>query len=174
MGNCSIPQPKHPEERATNMSADREPEEAEPLPEQAAAQAQARQEDMEWVRFVPPALNGKNKITKTSWKMAAQRTAVWEARALFAGWGLKLHIPPLDKYLHILLNSALSQERKSVLRGSGGGAESPDQWNCGSADHNYSLRTKQKRNPHGHTNKPAKQAEGSGRAKVLALTTWGP
>ncbi|KAJ1145082.1 hypothetical protein NDU88_011374 [Pleurodeles waltl] len=39
MGDCSTPQPKRPGGRATNPSADREPEEAEQLPEQAAAQA---------------------------------------------------------------------------------------------------------------------------------------
>ncbi|KAJ1109193.1 hypothetical protein NDU88_006557 [Pleurodeles waltl] len=47
MGDCSTPQPKRPGGRATNLSADREPEEAEPLPEQAAAQAQARQVRLE-------------------------------------------------------------------------------------------------------------------------------
>ncbi|KAJ1165140.1 hypothetical protein NDU88_005569 [Pleurodeles waltl] len=47
MGDCSPPQPKHPGGRPTNPSADREPEEAEPLPEQVAAQAQARQVRLE-------------------------------------------------------------------------------------------------------------------------------
>ncbi|KAJ1219067.1 hypothetical protein NDU88_006638 [Pleurodeles waltl] len=43
MGDCSTPQPKPPGGCATNSSADTEPEKAEPLLEQAAAQAQARQ-----------------------------------------------------------------------------------------------------------------------------------
>ncbi|KAJ1184655.1 hypothetical protein NDU88_001458 [Pleurodeles waltl] len=42
MGGCSTSQPKRPGRRATNPSADREPEEVEPLPEQAVAQAQAQ------------------------------------------------------------------------------------------------------------------------------------
>ncbi|KAJ1199526.1 hypothetical protein NDU88_003360 [Pleurodeles waltl] len=47
MGDCSTPQPKRPGGCATNPSADREPEEAETLPEQAATQAQVRQAQLE-------------------------------------------------------------------------------------------------------------------------------
>ncbi|KAJ1152469.1 hypothetical protein NDU88_005244 [Pleurodeles waltl] len=39
MGDCSTPQPKRPGGRATNPSAEREPKEAETLPEQTVAQA---------------------------------------------------------------------------------------------------------------------------------------
>ncbi|KAJ1219061.1 hypothetical protein NDU88_006632 [Pleurodeles waltl] len=42
MEDCSTPQPKCPGGHAANLSAEREPEEAEPLSEQAAAQVQAR------------------------------------------------------------------------------------------------------------------------------------
>ncbi|KAJ1151552.1 hypothetical protein NDU88_004332 [Pleurodeles waltl] len=54
MGDYSTPQPKHPGGHTTNPSADREPKEAEPLPEQAAAQArQARLEGRDSiVRFL--------------------------------------------------------------------------------------------------------------------------
>ncbi|KAJ1160056.1 hypothetical protein NDU88_000558 [Pleurodeles waltl] len=47
MGDCSIPQTKRLGGRAANPSAEKEPEEAEPLSEQAAAQAQARQAQLE-------------------------------------------------------------------------------------------------------------------------------
>ncbi|KAJ1088289.1 hypothetical protein NDU88_001447 [Pleurodeles waltl] len=47
MGDCSTPQPKRPGGRPANPSADREPEEAKPLLEQAASRAQARQVRLE-------------------------------------------------------------------------------------------------------------------------------
>ncbi|KAJ1206448.1 hypothetical protein NDU88_001853 [Pleurodeles waltl] len=52
MGDCSTPQPKRLGARSTNPSANREPKEAVPLPEQAAAQAQAKQVRLEGRDFI--------------------------------------------------------------------------------------------------------------------------